>query len=122
MKAFYLILTVFILMIFLIISNGAKVISFTSDAKEALEGLSFSSSEDFIGKTEFFSTKVLQDLNIVEFSIPHDKTEALQKSLDLLIVYAKEKSKIDFEATRSQLTNILSEISELEKIKFSGLF
>ena len=122
MKAFYLILIVFALMILLIISNGAKISSFTSNTKEALESLSFFSSEDFIDRTEVFTKKVLDELSLVEFSIPHDKTEALQKSLDLLSVYAKSQSKVDFEATRSQLANILSEISELEKIKFSGLF
>ena len=122
MKAFYLILIVFALMILLIISNGAKISSFTSNTKEALESLSFFSSEDFINRTEVFTKKVLDELSLVEFSIPHDKTEALQKSLDLLSVYAKSQSKVDFEATRSQLANILSEISELEKIKFSGLF
>ena len=122
MKAFYLILIIFALMILLIISNGAKISSFTSNTKEALESLSFFSSEDFINRTEVFTKKVLDELSLVEFSIPHDKTEALQKSLDLLSVYAKSQSKVDFEATRSQLANILSEISELEKIKFSGLF
>ena len=122
MKAFYLILIVFALMILLIISNGAKISSFTSNTKEALESLSFFSSEDFINRTEVFTKKVLDELSLVEFSIPHDKTEALQKSLDLLSIYAKSQSKVDFEATRSQLANILSEISELEKIKFSGLF
>ena len=121
MKAFYATVTLFCMTILLILSNSAQVADFTNSTKESLNNLIFSESDHFIKETESLAKAVRSQISSVEFSIPHSKTSVLFQSLDLLTVYAKAGDKKGFNATRSDLLNILSEIADLERISFFGI-
>ena len=121
MKAFYLTIILFFLTVLLIFSNAAHVADFTKDTVENLDDLIFSKSDDCVMQIENFSNETRNQIAHIEFSIPHDKTARLLQKLDLLTIYARNNNKTEFETTRSDLFNILAEISELEKISFFGI-
>ena len=120
MKAFYSTMLLFILTVLLIFSNSARVSNFTSNAEEKLKSLSFSADKELFSRANHLSNEIRVQIKSIEFSIPHSKTSQLFQKLDLLSVYAKALNQVEFEATKSELLNIISEISDLEKMTFSG--
>ena len=120
MKAFFIILTICVIMVSGIIYNSIYVQNFATDAQEQLSSISFD-DKDLPQRLSSFTSFTEKMLKKVEFAIPHTKTELAEDYLDLLNLHASSEERSEFEKTRVLLMNLFKEIGDLQKTDLSNI-
>jgi len=120
MKAFYIIIFVFFVMIGGILFNKAKVNDFTSNAIEQISSIK-SDDTNSEAQTREITDSILKELEKLEFSIPRKRVNMIFDYARLLVTQCRLNNFTDFEMTRDLLIGQLQEIDDAERISFSNI-
>lgn len=119
MKAFYIILLTFCLMICGIFLNKVQVNKFADDNVAALQSIELSDSAKTVNAV---TEKLLRTLEKLKFSIPQKKVNIIRNYTELLNIQHDLGIAVSFETIRKLLINQLNETDEAERISFSNIF
>ena len=117
MKAFYIIILVFFIMVGGIMTNRARVNNFTDGTIEKLSDL-----ETAEAQVKKFTDGMLSELEKLEFSISRKTVNQVRDYARLLATQCKLNAVTDFETTRELLIAELEKIKDAESISFSSVF
>lgn len=121
MKAFYIIILVFFIMIGGILINRIHVNDFAVNATEKLFALQIDGNISE-AKIKELTNSISKELDKLEFSIPRKKVNQIHDYAKLLETQYRLSAIADFEVTRELLIAQLREIKEAESISFSNIF
>lgn len=121
MKAFYIIILVFFIMIGGILINRTNVNNFADSAVKKLSALRFEGNASEAEVKEL-TANLLEELDRLEFSIPRKKVNQVHDYAKVLVTQCKLRADTDFETTRQLLIAELKKIKDAESISFSSIF
>lgn len=121
MKAFYVSVLAFAIMISITFYNAIFINDFCKETMNALANIDLSNSEVVLNDIKKISNTALPLLKTAELSVPREKIETVKNYFDLLIIEAENGELNEFKKNRKLLLNQLTEIMELEKPRVSNI-
>lgn len=121
MKAFYVSILTFAIMISVTVYNAIFINDFCEETMNTLVYIDLSKEESVLNDIEEISNKALPLLKLAELTVPREKIETVKNYFDLLVIEAENGEFNEFEKNRKLLLNQLKEIMELEKPRFSNI-
>ena len=121
MKSFCASLILFAILLSGIVLNAIYIKKEADILINDLENLRDYTSPDFNKKLESIENKWRRFRIFAELSSPNTELEKIELTIKEMKVYAAKKSAADYAAANKRLIFLLSELTRLEKISFSGL-
>ena len=122
MKAFFVALVLFFLLIGFIIYNYFKINAISYDLIERAGALPPVGDPDCLSLTRKLSSEWESKRDFISFSCGLSKLDLITDLTERLCFYAEIEARHDFELTRRLLVNALEDIAEFESLKPEDVF